>query len=190
MQLPIAIAAVEPAEKTKPASVARAAAASGTSDGGNDGGGGTGGWVLVELQGRIHVVCDGAGAGGGADPKAAVATNAGAGGAAAAGDAEVDVAALAAAGIADLGCIRWTGEGKSARPVLEIGRHQLVGRRVELPQPLAVLRTTMATDGVEGGEPAKTHAIVALVRHKLVFADRPAPVLSSENVGLTAVRRR
>ena len=65
------------------------------------------------------------------------------------------------------------------RGTLIIGHHKLEGKLVDLPRPLCMLRKRAAADGESAGDAAAAvHYVVAgLVKRKLVFKNRPKPIV-------------
>lgn len=72
---------------------------------------------------------------------------------------------------------------KTGAPILIIGIHVLHGKEVPLPKPLAVLEKNSGFAGTnEAGETSgiKTEYIIkAIVRKKLVFKNRPKPIITN-----------
>ncbi|KAI9329468.1 Ctf8-domain-containing protein [Obelidium mucronatum] len=67
-------------------------------------------------------------------------------------------------------------------PFLVIGRHRLKGKRVNLKQPLAVLRQEISAESREC-------QVVCVLRHKYLFNERPVPILSEANIGLIGLAK-
>jgi len=54
---------------------------------------------------------------------------------------------------------------------LEVGHHCVLGERVKLNKPIAILAAANENDDTDGQQP--TYTIVHIVRHKLLFKSRP-----------------
>ena len=64
--------------------------------------------------------------------------------------------------------------------VLRVGNHTVVGALRELPKALHVMQREGGDDGGGGGGGGGVRLVVrCIVRRKLVFTDRPQPVISS-----------
>ena len=65
------------------------------------------------------------------------------------------------------------------QPVLVIGHHRLLGQKVKLAKPFAVLEKKVNTEGV-------SYEVKSIVKQKCIFKSRPEHVLSENFVGLNS----
>ena len=72
-----------------------------------------------------------------------------------------------------LGSLEWN----NGIPSLTIGNHLCEGKVVKLRTPLAILRKSFSADPAEVVQ--KEYLVQAIVREKLLFSDRPRPLLQS-----------
>lgn len=150
-------------------------------------------WVLLELQGKV-APAPSASAGGTSSRSAAEAD---AGGSLLA--PRPSAAAASAAGGARfggvlMGHIAMQADGKTA--TLQVGSHRVTGAVVQLQQPLVVLERKTKFDSSGNGrmelvdenagaeetdanEPGVAYVVAAVVKRKLVFDDRPQPIISA-----------
>uniref|UniRef100_A0ACD5XUR9 Uncharacterized protein n=1 Tax=Avena sativa TaxID=4498 RepID=A0ACD5XUR9_AVESA len=58
-----------------------------------------------------------------------------------------------------------------------VGYHELAGTRVTLKKPLLVMRKKKKNDG-QGGPAAVELEVIGVIRHKILFKDRPKALIS------------
>jgi len=61
-----------------------------------------------------------------------------------------------------------------------VGYHELAGTKVTLKNPLLVLRKTKTNAGCGEQEPPEVELeVIGIIRHKILFKDRPKALISS-----------
>lgn len=78
----------------------------------------------------------------------------------------------------------WIGDlhfDADGRPQMIIGHHLLSGSFVKLDKPLAVMRKkTSSAEEMDCDETQTNYEIIALVKKKLLFNNRPKPIVSKK----------
>lgn len=81
----------------------------------------------------------------------------------------------------------WIGDlhfDTDGRPQMIIGHHLLSGSFVKLEKPLAVMKkktgSVVSAEEMDCDETQTSYEIIALVKKKLLFKDRPKPIVSKK----------